>query len=322
MRVNTGEVICGIYKITNKLSGKYYIGQSVDINYRFYEHNIFLGKQHNSAIDSAIQKYGKENFEYEILEVCEPEDLFNRELYWAETVFNGRCYAPFGYNIDRCGRGHRKVRFVSSYDKDGNKIKTYVTTGDAARELGVSTVAIRRAIKDNGLCCDMMWKYGVDENISSYKSPTFGIGIDAYDKDGNKCLHFNNGVEASMFFGITTTAISSYINHKSGYVCCNGYYLTKEGESPIIRENRRVDVYNPCYEYDLSTHHLIKEYYNVVQASKNRDSKSIRNALNGTQLKAYGSIWSHIKWDIAPDNYRELNKNFVKSKQSKEGEFN
>lgn len=59
----------GIYKITNKINGKFYIGQSNNINRRFQEH-ITKGQLSRIPLDIAIQKYGKENFLYETLEEC------------------------------------------------------------------------------------------------------------------------------------------------------------------------------------------------------------------------------------------------------------
>ena len=53
----------GIYKITNKINGKKYVGQSNNINRRFSEHCL----RSEIPIDIAIQKYGKENFVFEVL---------------------------------------------------------------------------------------------------------------------------------------------------------------------------------------------------------------------------------------------------------------
>ena len=58
----------GIYKITNKLNGKFYIGQSNDIERRFDEHK--RQKNPKILVDKAISKYGKENFLFEVLELC------------------------------------------------------------------------------------------------------------------------------------------------------------------------------------------------------------------------------------------------------------
>jgi hypothetical protein len=311
-KVNTGEIITGIYKITNLINGKFYIGQSIDINYRFYEHIIGVGLNHNSAIDAAIKKYGKENFSYEILEKCDKADVFERERYWAETVYGGQCYAPLGYNIDRAGRGFHKVNWVSQYSLKGNKIKSYITVADASRELGVSAPAIRQAIKRKGICKESIWALGLADTIDPYMPPEYGIPIHCYDEYGTLKLSFKNGVEAAEYFNITTSAISSYVNHKHGYVKCCDYYLAKDGEDPIIKEKiKHTTNGKPCYEYSLYTRELIAEYRTIKDAANGRDPKPIKNALKGVQDIAYSSIWSYTKYDIIPEHYKEINKKYT-----------
>lgn len=68
----------GIYKITNKINGKFYIGQSNDIERRFNEH-CTKWKQSRIPLDLAIHKYGKENFLFEVLEECDLEELNQKE---------------------------------------------------------------------------------------------------------------------------------------------------------------------------------------------------------------------------------------------------
>ena len=57
-----------VYKITNKLNNKIYIGQSVNIERRWKEH--ICDNRKNSLIHLAIQKYGKDNFDFEVIEEC------------------------------------------------------------------------------------------------------------------------------------------------------------------------------------------------------------------------------------------------------------
>lgn len=71
----------GIYKITNNINGKVYIGQSNNIQRRFSEHQN-RGAASRIPVDVAIQKYGKENFSFEIIEECTIEQLNQRETYW------------------------------------------------------------------------------------------------------------------------------------------------------------------------------------------------------------------------------------------------
>lgn len=317
-KVNTGPVVIGVYKITNLLSGKFYIGQSIDINYRFYEHKIGKGQRHKSAIDAAIKKYGKENFSYEILEQCNKEDVFDRERYWAEEVYNGQCYAPLGYNIDRTGRGSHKINWVSRYSLNGQKIKSYITMAEAARELGVSAPAIRQAIKRNGICKESMWALGLADTIAPYIQPDYGTPINAYDASGCLCLTFKNGVEAAEYFGVTTAAISAYVMHKHGYVCCNGYYLAKQGEEPIIRE-KLLTSYGQngitVYQYHPQTRHLIAKFNSYNQAATavgESNIELIQNCCNGLQNFAYDYIWSNIKYGIIPEDYIEINKQYGK----------
>ena len=71
----------GIYKITNKINGKTYIGQSNNIERRFKEHK-WKSKETNKSLKLAYEKYGLENFEFSILELCKLEELNDKEIYY------------------------------------------------------------------------------------------------------------------------------------------------------------------------------------------------------------------------------------------------
>lgn len=90
----------GIYKITNKLNGKIYIGQSNDILKRWsYYKNPPNPLGYRSSIIAAIQKYGIDNFNFEIIEECSVAELNSKEIYWIEYYdsYNN------GYNLTRGG---------------------------------------------------------------------------------------------------------------------------------------------------------------------------------------------------------------------------
>lgn len=75
----------GIYKITNLVNGKTYIGQSIDIQRRFWEHRC-ISHESNVHLKNALRKYGKENFKYEVLEECSEEQLDEKERYYISIL--------------------------------------------------------------------------------------------------------------------------------------------------------------------------------------------------------------------------------------------
>lgn len=87
-------VTTGIYKIENLINHKIYIGQSTHIEIRWQEHCRPFAK---SLIGKAIQKYGKENFSFEILEeVFDLSELNNLE---SKYIHQFNSLSPNGYNL-------------------------------------------------------------------------------------------------------------------------------------------------------------------------------------------------------------------------------
>lgn len=79
------EIMCGVYSITNILNNKKYIGKSDNIYVRWDEHRKDLNKgvHYNKHLQRAWNKYGEENFIFEIIEKCKNNDLaYQRERYW------------------------------------------------------------------------------------------------------------------------------------------------------------------------------------------------------------------------------------------------
>ena len=90
----------GIYKITNKMNNKVYIGQSNNLERRKKEH--FNWKLNNRQyIDELISDLGADNFLFEIIEYCSQSELDEKEKYWIEY------YNSFydGYNRTKGGAG-------------------------------------------------------------------------------------------------------------------------------------------------------------------------------------------------------------------------
>ena len=79
----------GIYQIRNTVNGMIYIGSSINIAARWREHkyDLNMNKHRNQHLQSAYNKYGKDAFVYEVLEVLDEgskEKQFEREQYWID----------------------------------------------------------------------------------------------------------------------------------------------------------------------------------------------------------------------------------------------
>ena len=124
--------VCGVYKIVNAVNGKIYVGSSNNIQNRWSQHKKALndGTHGNPYLQSAWNKYGANNFSFEIIEECSPDLQFEREQFYLNSL------NPFdknGYNIvrqiskeymsdnyrirkcDRCGDEYRTFSHLSKY---------------------------------------------------------------------------------------------------------------------------------------------------------------------------------------------------------------
>lgn len=102
----------GIYKIENLINNKCYIGQSIHINRRWSEHISLIGKCER-PLYMAFEKYGIENFSFEIIEECYIEDLNYLEEKYI-TIYNS--ISPYGYNLQASFNGTYTVFNLYDYN--------------------------------------------------------------------------------------------------------------------------------------------------------------------------------------------------------------
>lgn len=88
-----------IYKITNTMNQKIYIGQTCQsIEKRFLQHSKAI-----TPLGDVMRKYGLENFTIEIIEECStPEHAKEQERFWIKTL---KSKVPNGYNQSDGGEG-------------------------------------------------------------------------------------------------------------------------------------------------------------------------------------------------------------------------
>lgn len=97
-RVVGAEKKTGIYKLTNLVNGMTYVGQALSIADRWRQH-IKRGLGAETATKNklypAMKEYGVENFSFEIIEECSPEELYDKEQKWQDYFMS----KTFGYSI-------------------------------------------------------------------------------------------------------------------------------------------------------------------------------------------------------------------------------
>ena len=157
-----------IYKITNKVNGKSYIGQTrYTIEFRWRQH---LHKKDNTYFHNAIRKYGADNFIVEKLEECNIEDLNEREIYYIAK------YNTFkdGYNLTIGGDGNRTLLLDDKYEEisalylsgfSSNKIATLYKVDKASIVKILKQLGIK--IRNNSLNIN---RQELEELIQDYQS--------------------------------------------------------------------------------------------------------------------------------------------------------
>jgi excinuclease UvrABC nuclease subunit len=171
----------GIYKITNQINGKFYIGSTKDLNRRNKDHFRLLKKgiNHSIILQKAVNKYGIDNFKFEILVECSKDLLFTieqkivDELKPEYNVAIQDVSVPIGlpyknkslykkYAKDRLKNNNNfgwKSRTIIKLDEDGNKLQEYPSLKSYAEENNCAIGSVGKALKKSTRCKGFYLKY-------------------------------------------------------------------------------------------------------------------------------------------------------------------
>lgn len=161
----------GIYKYQNKSNNKIYIGRSINITRRKWEH--LHSPSPYSYFDSVLQQIGEEAFDFEVIEECAAEQLRDREKYWIAyyncCVLDNR---DGGYNLTRGGEEYRSEENPWSkltINQVEEIIDKLANTTISMEELSKMYKVHRNTISDINRGKTWSWLHNYDGNIRKQK---------------------------------------------------------------------------------------------------------------------------------------------------------
>lgn len=208
----------GIYKITNLINQKTYIGQSINIEQRWREHKnhaFCIGHQtYQRPLYCAMRKYGLDNFNFEVIELCDKSQLNEREQYW--ILFYHSLINENGYNLILSNQtANHQNQIVKQYDLKGNYIATFNSFREAERATGIDHTLISRCCSINYKNCHAgpyQWCLN-DNDLTGHKCTTHTVQVAQYNINNELICTYNSIKEAATAMHVRPQTLSSAIKH-------------------------------------------------------------------------------------------------------------
>tara|TARA_Y100000816_G_scaffold291582_1_gene283371 strand:+ start:1205 stop:2620 length:1416 start_codon:yes stop_codon:yes gene_type:complete len=251
-----------IYKITNLINKKIYIGLSTSSSNDRWKSHLWSAKNKAiQAIDRAIYKYGKENFKNEVLEKVSFKKgikyLENREIYYISKYKSFK--SNIGYNQSLGGnvnvakklsvkskanmsKAQPKSLFVAAYKVNGKLYKTYNNLKLAADEFKISKSAIHKVLnRSDRICKNLIWRVSKNKNIPKKIEKFKHIPIRSrkivykWSKTGNLLEKYNSIADAATKNNCNTPDINRVL--KKEIMFTGGFHWTYKNK--FIKPRKR-----------------------------------------------------------------------------------
>lgn len=203
----------GIYCFENQINRKVYIGQTVDLERRLYEHEYHLsrGTDKATALQRAVTKYGRENFKVFILWLCDVSELNDLEVkFISEYHSNDKNH---GYNLSSGGNsGMLGYKHSEEFCEKVSMAKKGWVMGEAQREF-ISRLHTGKVVRpetrekisqaNTGSNHPMYGKKHKDESKKMMRDSHLGEKAHQFGK--------KSGNSSSSFFGVHKQNSRGYI---------------------------------------------------------------------------------------------------------------
>lgn len=174
-----------IYKITNDINGKIYIGKTLNtIRERWEEHcNDYQRRRcEKRPLYFAMNKYGIEHFHIELVEECSDKEINERERYWIEYYGSFK----YGYNATLGGDGKNYIDYdlvVALYKENQNM-------SEVAKKLNILPETVSKILKNRNILTL------TSQEVTARKTSK---PIQAFDINNNYLFSFGSVNDASRF---------------------------------------------------------------------------------------------------------------------------
>ncbi len=278
------DIIACIYKITNKKTGKIYIGSTSNFYKRKMEHinNLKSGNDHSRYLQNSWNKYGGDSFEFEIIEKCNPikNILLSKEQYYLDLLLkaneNNHLFFKLGMNTCRLSNSKlgtkmsnkqkRKLSKVHKGKKRGpltEETKLKISIAQKGRKLSKEKIEKRQKtrMKNGGYVFseDSLKKMAESMRKAHLKNPKL--------KEASK----NRMIGNKYALGVKLTPEQLLKKYKAH---------TKYKISQINNDGVVIKIWNSARE--------VGEYYNCT-------AQSIRSCCIGVKKRIKGFSWKYIK---------------------------
>lgn len=302
-----------IYKITNNINGKIYIGQTIrTIQRRWNEHKreAIIQREHSKSkyLYSSMRLHDIKNFSIEEvikvssinknelikeLDILEQEYIVKYKSLWTEN----------GYNLTvGGGNGHSRGSEIIKYTTEGVFIGEYMSFSELSRIENVDVSTIERRCKQH-LCIDgltvLFFKNEIfDLSLITY--PNLNI-IKQYDKKGNLISIFHNTKElqAKTSFNICSILMCCRGEIKTSYGYIWRFGDDKFGNLDLKRKNnyRKIN----AYTLDKIFSKTFNTYKDAMYEYKIKYNTNLYRSLNNHEKTCYGFYWYYADDPEQPD---------------------
>lgn len=282
-----------IYKITNTVTQKVYIGQTIlQPERRWRQHELSAQNSNrndsNLPLHAAMHKYGLNAFFYEIIEMCDDNTLNEGEIYW--IAFYDSTNPTRGYNISLGGGG-------SSYYRTDDLLMLW-NQGKGVKEIseitGMDRGFLSLRLREAGIPPEEIKarRYAAAKESSSYP-------VHQYSLDGRYIQTFPS---------IQVARALIHVGHIER--CCNGkqkqaggfiWSYKKYDQVPSVENDNPATKKRAVYQYDLEGNR-IREYESAYHAEKATgiNQTTIRNVCLERNRTAGGYFWSYENQPFIP----------------------